>query len=401
MTTNNAATISSITPSSVSETSTSTQPSVTVEGKDLVAALKYIKGAVATKATLPVLNNVLLVMRGDILQVAATNLETGIETGVPVQTSAGILAITLPLRLLLDSVSAKGQITLTLDERTRTATISQGRMDTEIKGISAEEFPIVPDISTQAPIAYVDGPWLRQSITRTVFAASSDDARPVLAGLYIKLTDSCATFAAVDGFRMGRVQGCDIVADGDHELIVPARAMVELAKLGMTGEVAVYLTPNRNQVLFVGNNGRLTCRIVPGKYVDINRVIPTDYATRTVLDRKALIEAVKACVPFAKDSQNISRYTIENNVLSVSSHAEAGGRRVAVDCTVEGEQISTVALNVRFVLDALATIETDLVALETKTPGSPAVIKPVSANGCVDSEQLHVIMPQMPHGLRG
>jgi DNA polymerase-3 subunit beta len=154
--------------------------------------------------------------------------------------------------------------------------------------------------------------------------------------------------------------------------------------------VTVSVSGNRAQVSFVGDNGKLICRLNEGHYVDIQRVIPTESATTVTATRKALIEALKACEKYAKDAANTLRCEVADGTLTLSANApEVGTRRAKVAVTVTGEAANSIALNVRYLLDTMASITTDLVTLDFKTPASPAVVVPVGLPYTVK----HVVMP--------
>jgi DNA polymerase-3 subunit beta len=311
-------------------------------------------------------------------------------------------AITVPARLLSDFVSSlpNDRITMTLDERTRTLQIKCARYEANIKGIPAEEFPIIPEVGN-TPLARIPAPLLKEMINQVAFAASSDDSRPVLAGVYVHIEGRELTMAAADGFRLAkRTTELSAPVEETIKLIIPARSMVELARALPDDEgeegvpVSLMVTPNRNQVLFHLDDLDVTSRLVEGNYVDIQRVIPADWATRTVVSTAELLKAVRVASFFAKDSANILRIQVEPGadltpgVLTVSANAaEVGDNKSQLDCMVDGEG-SQIALNVRFLMDVLNVVGTSQVALETKTPGSPGVLKPVGEEG-----HIHVVMP--------
>jgi DNA polymerase-3 subunit beta len=209
------------------------------------------------------------------------------------------------------------------------------------------------------------------------------------------------TMAAADGFRLAkRSTQLDAPVDSPIKLIIPARSMTELARVlpDLEGDeaepVSLVVTPNRNQVLFHLDNLDVTSRLVEGNYVDIERVIPSDWATRTVVPTAELLKAVRVASFFAKDSANILRIQVEPGadmtpgVITISANAaEVGDNKTQLDCVVDGEA-GQIALNVRFLMDVLNVMGTSQVALETKTPGSPGVLKPVGEEG-----HIHVIMP--------
>jgi DNA polymerase-3 subunit beta len=289
---------------------------------------------------------------------------------------------------------------MTLDERTRTLQIRCARYEANIKGISADEFPIIPELNDK-PLARIPAPLLKEMINQVAFAASSDDSRPVLAGVYVHIEGREMTMAAADGFRLAkRTTNLDTPVTEAVKLIIPSKSMVELARVlpdteGEEAEpVSLVVTSNRNQVLFHLDNLDVTSRLVEGNYVDIQRVIPTDWATRTIVSTQEFQKAVRVASFFAKDSANILRVQVEPGadltpgVLTLSANAaEVGDNKSQLDCMVDGEA-GQIALNVRYLLDVLNVMNTSQVALETKTPGSPGVIRPVGEDGLV-----HVVMP--------
>src|SRR5207249_3012033 len=224
----------------------------------------------------------------------------------------------------------------------------------------ADEFPIIPEV-TDKPLARIPSPLLKEMINQVAFAASSDDSRPVLAGVYVQMEGRQLTMAAADGFRLAkRTTQLDSPVEEAIKLIIPARSMVELARAlpDVEGEeaepVSVMVTPNRNQVLFHIESLDVTSRLVEGNYVDIERVIPTDWATRTVVSTAELQKAVRVASFFAKDSANILRVQVEPGsdmtpgVLTISANAaEVGDNKSQLDCSVDGEA-GQIALNVRF-----------------------------------------------------
>ena len=369
--------------------------------ENLHKGLQTVGKAVANKTTLPVLNNILISTDGGRLKLAATNLEVGITNWIGCQVEQEG-AITVPARLLIDFVSSlpNDKVTMVLDEKTRTLNIKCARYEANIKGISSEEFPIIPEV-TEKPIARVPAPLLKEMINQVAFAASSDDSRPVLAGVYVQIEGRELMMAAADGFRLARrTTSLDAPAADPIKLIIPSKSMVELARAlpddeGEEAEpVSFVVTANRNQVVFRHDNLEVTSRLVEGNYVDVNRVIPADWATRTVVATSDLLKSIRVASMFAKDSANIVRVQVEPGadltpgVITVSATAaEVGDNTSQLDCSVDGEA-GQIALNGKFLMDVLNVVKTAQVALETKTYQSPAVIKPVGEDG-----YLHVVMP--------
>ncbi len=365
--------------------------------ENLKRGLATVNHAVAAKSTLPVLSNVLLATDGGRLKLAATNLEIGITCWIGAQIEEEG-AITIPARLLSDVVGGlpNDKVTLTLDARTQSINLTCARFSSNIKGIEADEFPPIPTVAEREPVISLPSDLLREAIDQVAFAAAGDESRPVLSGVLIRLRDSEAIFAAADGFRLARrTVALPEPVTTPQELIVPARALSELARIiGDADHVALSVTSGGNQVLFHTDSIDLVSRLIDGKFPDFERIIPSEYTTRTVLDTQELTKAVKLASFFAIASQNIVKITLESGgelgpgklVISTNA-AEVGDNTGELDGMVHGEG-GQIALNVKYLAEALNAIKTAQVAIETQTPQNPGVFVPIGQDGYV-----HIIMP--------
>jgi DNA polymerase-3 subunit beta len=158
--------------------------------------------------------------------------------------------------------------------------------------------------------------------------------------------------------------------------------------------VALSVTPEGNQVLFHTESTDLVSRLIDGKFPDFERIIPADHTTRTVLETQELTKAVKLASFFANASQNIVKITVEpggdmgpGKLVISANAAEVGDNTGELDGMVHGEG-GQIALNVKYLAEALNAMKTAQVALEMQTPQSPGVLKPVGQEGYV-----HIVMP--------
>jgi DNA polymerase-3 subunit beta len=154
------------------------------------------------------------------------------------------------------------------------------------------------------------------------------------------------------------------------------------------------ITPGGGQVLFHTSTVDLVSRLIDGRFPDVDRVIPQQYQTRAVLDRQELTKAVKLASFFAVASSNVVWLCMDPGVgtepgrFTISAHAvQVGDNKGQIDATIQGEG-GQIALNVKFLSDAIAAISTPQIALETQSPQYPAVLKPVGPD-----DSIHIIMP--------
>lgn len=365
---------------------------------NLKRGLATVSHAVAGKSTLPVLSNVLLATDEGRLKLAATNLEVGIThwIGAQIQEEG---AVTVPAKLLADVIGGlpNDRVTLTLDARTQTLKVECGRFTSNIKGIEADEFPTIPSITGQEPLTSLPPDVLREAIDQVVFAAATDESRPVLAGVLVRLNDTRLFFAAADGFRLAtrNVTLPEPVAR-QSEFIVPARTLAELARIASEtqGQVSITVATGGSQVLFHTETTELVSRLIDGRFPDVERIIPQQHMTRSVLETSELAKAVKLASYFATASQNVVKLTMEpggelgpGRVIISANAAEVGDNTGEIDGMIQGEG-GQIALNVKYLTELLGAIKSAQITFETQSPQSPGVFKPVGQDGYI-----HIIMP--------
>jgi DNA polymerase-3 subunit beta len=365
--------------------------------ENLARGLSVVSRAVAPRSTLPVLGNVLMATDNGRLRLSATNLEIGITywIGAKIEQEG---ATTVPARTMADLVNTfpNDRVDMELVTRTQTLNVRCASFNNDLKCIDAQEFPPLPP-SDFEPTLTLPVAELREMIQQVVFAASSDDARPVLTGVYLSVEGKELTMAAADGFRLSmRTAKLEAPVPQPLEAIIPARALSELARILQDGEetVRMLLPPQRAQVIFQGKDVELVSQLIDGSYPAFRQIIPASYTTRSVVSTNAFLKACKAAEIFAREAAYSTRLRItpgselEPGSIEISAtSAETGSNETLMDATVEGEPME-IAFNVRFLLDVLGVIDTPNVALETSDPKSPGVIRPVGRD-----DFLHVIMP--------
>jgi len=368
--------------------------------ENLARGLATVGRAVASRSTLPVLSNILLQSDEGRLRLAATNLEIGVNcwVGARIEEEG---SITVPARLLTEFVNSlpHGQIDMEVSERTQSLNLKCARYEANIKGIDASEFPDVPTAETIGgqDNLHLEAATFRQMIDQVVFAAATDESRPILTGVLAQFHQGGLTLAAADGFRLS-VASADVGLDLDEasSVIIPARALAELSRITDDQEepIELILTPTRNQILFHMTNTDLVSQLIEGNFPDYTQIVPKSYSTLTTVGTGDLLKAVKVAFLFARDAANIIRFKIvPSNELSpgqliiTGTSAEFGDNVSELDASIEGETVE-IAFNARYMIDALSVVGTPEVALETSTSSSPGVIRPVGGD-----EFLCVVMP--------
>ena len=370
--------------------------------ENLSRGLAVVGRAVASRATLPVTQNVLLSADQSMLKMSATNLEIAMTTwvGAMIEKEG---SITVPARLLTEFVNSlpNDKIDLELDQGSGLLQISSGSSNAHINITEASEFPPIPTVD-DGVAAEVDPLVLKSAITRVAFAAATEESRPVLTGVEMKLEDSNFTMAAADGFRLAVHHGALLKSVSEPmSMIVPARTMTEVNRLiGEREEpVEILMTPAKGQVMFRvrgGDTVEIVSQLLQGTFPNYEQLIPQSYTTRAIMDLPTVLRAARTASIFARDGSNIIRMHLmpaaadtEPPKVEISAKSEeVGDNQDLVDLDeIEGEE-GKIAFNSRYLLDVLAVLEKGKVALETTTSSSPGVFKPTDSD-----DYIHVVMP--------
>jgi len=364
---------------------------VTVAAGSLGQGLHVVSRAVSSRTTLPILNNVLMQTSDQGLQLTATNLEIGIRQMIPaeVQEEGGI---TVPARLLTDFVSSHPNepLSMALDKKTQSLSLRSAKFDASIRGIDPADFPPVPS-GVEGRRVKIDQGELRDAIEQTVIAASSDEGRPVLTGVYVQLNGAKATFAATDGHRLA-VKTLPVTGEATDAdtVVIPARALTELSRILKVGgdPIDVTVGPQKNQVYFKTGDVELMSRLIEGTYPNYQQVIPGQSTTTIIAKTQDLLFTTKMVSLFSKDAANVIKFKTEGNKLTLTANTSEVGQNIAdVEAKIEGLDLQ-VAFNSKYLLDVLAILGTDEVQLGFTGPLNPGIVRPVGKD-----DYLYIIMP--------
>ena len=371
---------------------------VSVMQENLARGLQTVSRAVSARSTLPVLANVLLRTERAGLRLTATNLEIGINYWVPGKVeSEGALSV--PAKLLTDLVASlpNQRVDLQVSPRDRSLRLVCGTNRSTIKGIDADEFPVVGATSDQ-PTTRVAARALRDGLAEVVFAAASDESRPILTGVLTRLRGTEMTLAAADNYRIAVKQlTLPSTVQPDLSIVVPARSYVELMRVLPDSDdlVDVVVTPNKSQILFHAGDVEIISRLIEGQFPNYEPVIPQSHNSRAVVDRDAFLAGARRASIFARDSANIVKLELPGDDaegdgarMAITAHAaDLGDNADSVDARIEGAATS-IAFNARYLIDVLSNLGTDEAALELSGPLAPGVIR-----GVGQEDYVHVIMP--------
>lgn len=363
----------------------------------LSRGLQLVTRAVTASSatTLPVLSNVLLASDDGRLRLSATDLKIGVTAWIPAMIFEDG-AMTLPARLLSEFVNSlpNEQVEIACPENQALATVRCSRFSANIRGIDADEFPLIPTIADE-PSATIAAGVLRSMIGQVVFAASTDLGKGPLQGVFATFSGDTLTLTASDAYRLS-VRGASLssLAAADFSVLIPARTVAELGRVLPDGEtpVAITVTPNRGQILFHLDNLDFLATLLNEQFVNYKQIIPKECKTRVVANTADLQKAVKIAGYFAREGASMLKLDIQTGsdggTITVSAQTQdIGDNDSVVDAVITGEGMQ-IGFNSKYVAEALNAMNSTQVALELTGPTHAGVLRPVDG-----ADFLHVIMP--------
>lgn len=373
---------------------------VTVEKSTFAESLAIVGRAVASGPHLPVLANVLIASEGGQLRLAATNLTLGVSVWLDARLD-GQLALTLPAKTLTDIVNslADSEVQFSVNGKPEAA-IKSGTFKGVVRGIEATEFPAIPehDVSNGIPL---DASILKEMIQATAFAASIDEARPVLEGVQLSLDGNSLSMVATDGFRLAIKKATLPVSVGSQQAIIPASSLKETVRIlsaTKPDQVHLLIPQKGSQVVLRVANVQLISQLIDGRFPDYQAIVPKGYKTRTVLATADLLKACKQAAIIAREGGNVIQLRLTpgedqtGKVTVLAESGDTGKSEVELPATITGPEI-TIAFNVKFLQDGLEAVHAKNVVIETNAHNTPAVIRPAG-----EEEYLYILMPMHVDG---
>ena len=368
--------------------------------ENLSAALADVGRAVASRTPLPITSNVLISTDAGRLRLSATNLELTITTWIGAKVEEeGV--VTVPARLLGEFVGSlpSEEVHLTGAPGGKSLKVTCARFQANIAGTDPEEFPPTPTVEDGFEVN-IGTELLKKAIDGVAFAAATEDSRPVLTGVQIEIKDGGLVLAAADGFRLAvhETKLADEIPESSA-IIVPAKSLQEVSRLasGKDYPVKIKVNEGKTQVLFQFETAAVVSQLIQGTFPNYSQLVPKEHVSKTTVDVGEFARATRAASIFARDGSGIVRLQTsegeEDGIggLSVSARAEeVGDNQGEVSATIEGDP-AKIAFNSKYLTEVLSVLGHGMVALETSSPSSPGVLRPLSPSEGVS--YVHVIMP--------
>ncbi len=357
--------------------------------ENLAWGLSVVSRTASKNVALPILNNVLIATEANGLRLVTTNLELGVSVVIRGKIEQPG-RYTVPSRLLTDFVSYLKHEKVTIELTAAGLVITSGHSRTTIKGLPADDFPVLPAVEggTRTSLPATE---LQRCLEGVIFSAANDESRPEISGVYFKMDERTLTVAATDSYRLAERTTKTLSAVAQpQELILPARAAHELLRLISDGQTELKLQASETQARFWLGEIELVSRLIDGRYPEYGQIIPREWQTKISCDRGALITNVRAASLFCKPGINdltLRADPSRKQILLQAANTQLGEHEASLEAGLQGREVSIV-FNYRYLLEGLQSLAGETAELELTDSQAPCVLR---SGGSADA--LYLLMP--------
>ena len=363
-----------------------------VRKNDLLRELQLFQGIVERKNTIPILANVLIEAKDKELHLVATDLEVALRS----KCDASIAkpgALTLPAKKLYEIVKSLPETEIRVSEEKNGVKVAADRFESRMQTLPKEDFPTLPQ-PTGTSGTILPRTILKEMIAKTQFAITGEDTRFFLNGALFVLGPETMSLVATDGHRLALVSAKrdakSSKADVEAKPILPKKTLGELLRLLAESEGDITFEHGENHLFFDVGGRTLISRMIDGQFPAYERVIPKGNDKHIEFERDRLTNAVKRVALLSNERSRAVKFQIERGKVDVSSSSpELGEARESLPVDYAGTSLQ-ICFNAQYVLDFLAAVATDTVALDLKDEVSQAIMTPLGTDGY---DSTYVIMP--------
>ena len=365
--------------------------------KELKRGVGVVEKITGKNLTLPILDNLLIEATPNFLKISSTDLEVGIQWwGLCKTEKEGKIAV--PARFINQLIGSLPDDKVTIKEKSNSLIIESKNLKTQIKGFSAEDFPIIPSFLKEIYIE-IDGKKLKDGLMSVVDIASLSQIRPEISGVYLSFGRDSVKLVATDSFRLAEKimnfkSGFKNLFNREVNFILPQKTIKELINILPEEEKGIRIYLSESQVLFetfLSNSEHpevnLISRQIEGEYPSYQEIIPKASKTKIILNKEEFAKQIKTAGLFGGRTNEVVLNVSDKELEIKSQDSEIGESELVVVAKIEGDSLK-VSFNWKFIIDGLSNMKSSEISFEFQGGDGPAVIRPTG-----DASYLYVIMP--------
>lgn len=363
--------------------------------------IQSLSGVLTNNNTVPIINCFHFHLDDGMLTIRATDLETTLISKIEVETGniTGLTDIAVPSKLLLDIVKSLDDVPLTfnVDDSTYSISIVSGEGKYRLAGKNPETFPSMPELRDTTSIT-LSSSLLVNAVSKTAFAASTDELRQQMSGILCEINTEHITFVATDAHKLVRYRRNDVKSDTPVSFILPRKPVVMMRNIlaSHKEEMDVQLDYNNTNAFFTFDNFNIICRLVEGRYPNYDAAIPKENPNKLTIDRNSFLNTLRRVSLFANQASHQIRLSIQANELVVSAEdlEFSNDASEKLPCQYEGDPME-IGFNAKFLTEMVSNIDTEQILIEMSHPSRAGIIFPVTEEQDSPEDILMLVMPVM------
>lgn len=350
----------------------------------LLENLNKVSKAISTKNLIPILSGIKFDLTKEGLTLTASDNDITIQTFIPADNKDMEIekegSIIIQGKYVLDIVRKLPDefINIEVIDELKILIYAENS-EFNLNGINQKEYPNVA-LENSKNFVKINTKLFKTIINQTAFATSTDESRPILTGINIKITGDILECSATDSYRLAKKQAkLNEIAGETYNIIVPGKNIVEFMKILNESNEELEIHIFSNKVLFKQNNLLFQSRLVSGNYPNVNNLIPSDSFLKITANLSNLYDVIdRASILTSDKEKNIVTLETNKNLLIVrSSSAEIGRVEEKMNITKDNEEEIKISFSAKYMMDALRSFEGDTVELAFEGEVKPIIIKDV------------------------
>ena len=365
-----------------------------VSSSALLTRLQSISKVIASKSTLPILDNFLFQLQDNKLIITASDSETRLVTSIDVINSEGEGLFAISAKMLLEPLKKLPEqpLTFSINDENLEIFIYFENGKYNFIGLKGDTYPQPKPLGDTTVSISMESQVLLNGVNRTLFATADDELRPVMNGIYFDIQAENLTFAASDGHKLVRLRNNSVQSEGRSSFILPKKPANLLKSLLSKNSESVKIQFDDNSAYITTNGFQMICRLIEGRYPNYNSVIPQDNPNKLTIDRSSLLYALERVIVFSNPASSLVKLQLSNDLIVITAQDIdfSTSAEEKINCQYTGMDMS-IGFKGTFLIEILTNIDANEVVLSLADPSRSGVITPFE-----DEENEELLMLLMP-----